>query len=216
MGSMKNVSIAIACALLVLIAATLIPAAAPDRGAFAVAALVAAVALLVTVLAGGREGAQPQLTRVEPVKSSPPPAPAPIPAAAPIARNQAEAEVVSFLASLQEKGRLVDFLMDDISGYSDAEIGSVARVVHQGCKAVLAEQFRIVPVRQENEGSAVAVPAGYPADEYRLVGKISGQAPFAGTLMHRGWKTESVKLPRVLRSDESRLPAIAPAEVELK
>jgi hypothetical protein len=218
MGSMKNVSVAIACALLVLIAATLIPAAAPDRSAFAVAALVAAVALLVTVLAGEREGAQLSLTPVEPAKSSPPPAPtpAPIPTAAPIARNQAEAEVVSFLASLQEKGRLVDFLMDDISGYSDAEIGSVARVVHQGCKAVLAEQFRIVPVRQENEGSAITVSAGYPADEYCLVGKISGQAPFAGTLMHRGWKTESVKLPRVLRSDESRLPAIAPAEVELK
>ena len=33
--------------------------------------------------------------------------------------------------------------------------------------------------------------------------------------MHRGWKTERVKLPRVIRSGD-RLPTIAPAEVELK
>jgi hypothetical protein len=57
---------------------------------------------------------------------------------------------------------------------------------------------------------------GYWADEYRLVGKISGQAPFSGTLMHRGWKTDAVKLPRVLRTGDDRFPTIAPAEVELK
>ena len=49
-----------------------------------------------------------------------------------------------------------------------------------------------------------------------VVGKLSGQAPFAGTLMHRGWKTESVKLPRVLRTGDDRFPTVAPAEVELQ
>ncbi|MBF0563245.1 MAG: DUF2760 domain-containing protein, partial [Alphaproteobacteria bacterium] len=33
--------------------------------------------------------------------------------------NQADAEVVHFLALLQDKGRLVDFLMGDVSAYSD-------------------------------------------------------------------------------------------------
>jgi hypothetical protein len=106
--------------------------------------------------------------------------------------------------------------MDDIGAYNDAQVGAAARVVHEGCKAALQEHFGIRPVRDEKEGSSVSVAAGYAADEYRLVGKISGEAPFSGTLVHRGWKTEWVKLPRVMRTGGDRLPTIAPAEVELK
>ena len=132
------------------------------------------------------------------------------------AQAQADAEIVSFLATLQARGRLVDFLMDDINAHDDAQVGAAARVVHAGCKAALQEHFQIRPVREESEGSTVQVAAGYPADEYRLLGKISGPAPFSGVLVHHGWKTEAVKLPRILRSSTNRLPAIAPAEVELK
>jgi Domain of unknown function (DUF2760) len=129
--------------------------------------------------------------------------------------NQADAEVVNFLALLQEKGRLVDFLMDEITGYSDAEVGAAGRVLHEGCKAVLLEHFGIRPMREEGEGSKVTVPPGYAPDDYRLVGRIGGQAPFTGTLVHHGWKTEWVKLPRLVRISTHRPPAIAPAEVEL-
>lgn len=138
----------------------------------------------------------------------------PAPTAAPAV--QAEAEIVSFLALLQEKGRLVDFLMDDINAYDDSQVGAAARVVHAGCRAALQEHFQIGPVRPESEGSTVQLAAGYAADEYRLLGKISGQAPFSGILIHRGWKTDLVKLPRILHSAAGRLPTIAPAEVELK
>jgi hypothetical protein len=117
---------------------------------------------------------------------------------------------------LQEKGRLVDFLMDNINPYNDAQVGAAARVVHAGCKRVLQEHFSIHPLRTEDEGSTVQVPAGYAADEYRLVGKIAGQAPFSGVLVHRGWKTDMVKLPQWVPSAPGELPAIAPAEVELK
>lgn len=130
--------------------------------------------------------------------------------------SQAEAQVVGFLAMLQEKGRLIDFLMDDINAYDDAQVGAAARVVHAGCKTVLQEQLQIVPVRQESEGSAIQVPRGYQADEYRLVGKIAGEAPFSGVLVHRGWKTLSVKLPRILRESGGGIPTLAPAEVELR
>ena len=130
--------------------------------------------------------------------------------------NQSNAEVVNFLGILQEKGRLVDFLMDDVKGYSDAEVGAAARVLHEGCRAVLLEHFGIHPVREESEGSKVTVPAGYAPDEYRLVGKISGEAPFSGVLVHHGWRTEWVKLPRLLRTGDDRLPTIAPSEIELK
>ena len=132
------------------------------------------------------------------------------------ANYQADAEIVSFLAMLQARGRLVDFLMDDINAHDDAQVGAAARVVHAGCKAVLQEHFRISPVRAESEGATVQVAAGYLPDEYRLVGKISGPAPFSGVLVHHGWKADAVNLPRVLRSSTDRLPAIAPAEVELR
>ena len=137
------------------------------------------------------------------------------PAAAAAKAKQADAEVVNFLALLQEKGRLVDFLMDDVAGYSDAEVGAAGRVLHEGCKSVLLEHFRIRPMREEGEGAKITVPSGYAADEYRLVGRISGEAPFKGTLVHHGWKTEWVKLPRLISTSADRLPAIAPAEVEL-
>lgn len=138
------------------------------------------------------------------------------PPAVPLAENRADAEVVSFLAVLQERGRLVDFVMDDITRYSDAQVGAAARVVHAGCKAAIAEHFGILPVRDESEGAKVTVPAGYPADEYRLIGRIGGEAPFAGTLVHRGWRAQWVKLPRLLATGAERLPTIAPAEVELR
>ena len=140
--------------------------------------------------------------------------PAPVPQATP----RAEAEVVSLLAALQEKGRLVDFLMDDITAYEDAQVGAAARVVHQGCSAVLKEHFEVKPVQDAPEGSSVTVPKDHAADEYRLTGNLSGEAPFSGTLVHKGWKTASVKLPRLIdvAADETRLPAIAPAEVDVR
>jgi len=174
---------------------------------------VAAGVLLVTIVIGPGKRPERAVTRPELAVAG---AATVSGTAAPVGVNPADAAVVSFLATMQEKGRLVDFLMDDIAIYSDGQVGAVARVVQAGCKAVLLEQFQILPIREEKEGSQVTVPAGYRADEYRLVGKLSGQAPFAGTLMHRGWKTESVKLPRVLRTGDDRFPTVAPAEVELQ
>ena len=148
--------------------------------------------------------------------SARPPAPAIVPVAAAPPAGRADAEVVSFLGLLQEKGRLVDFLMDDIAAYSDAEVGAAGRVLHQGCKAALREHVGIRPLRDESEGSKVVVPKGYVADEYRLVGRIVGEAPFTGTLVHHGWKADWVKLPRLIGANADRPPILAPAEVELK
>jgi hypothetical protein len=173
---------------------------------FLIAALALALAIVVLVLCffgAPREAVAPAAA---PVAAQPPP-----PAA-----NQAEAEVVAFVSLLQEKGRLVDFLMEDVTPYDDKQVGAAARVVHQGCREVLNESFKITPISQAEEGSRITVPASFPADEYLLLGKISGDPPFTGTLLHKGWKTESVKLPRILKSDEKRLPSIAPAQVELK
>jgi hypothetical protein len=167
----------------------------------AAAAGLAVVTLVLAIASGGKTVPQ------TPAAAAPPPA-------APT--NQAEAEVVAFFGLLQERGRFIDFLMEDITPFDDSQVAAASRVVHQGCRAVLKEHFQITPVADSAEGSPITVPAGYAADEYRLLGKITGEAPFTGTLIHKGWKTESIKLPRILKADESRLPAIAPAEVELK
>jgi hypothetical protein len=206
---MRKLSIILAIVLLALAVLVLLPQAEPFGAILPIASAVTAVALLIVILAD-RPKAETGRAVTEPVE----PAAAPPP---PIGNDaQANAEVVSFLATLQDKGRLVDFLMDDVAGYSDAQVAAAARVVHAGCKSALLEHFGIRPVRDEQEGSRVSVPAGYASDEYRLVGRISGEAPFSGTLIHRGWKTEWVKLPRVLRRGGDRLPTVAPAEIELK
>jgi hypothetical protein len=203
---MKAVAIIAVVLLLAVNIVALLPAGIALRPYLSDATFGLGFVVLVAVLAGRRSGTQSGGAPVEAARPMPSAAPAP----------QAEAEIVSFLALLQEKGRLVDFLMDDVNGYGDAQVGAAARVVHAGCKAALQEHFQIHPLRPESEGSIVQVAAGYAADEYRLLGRISGQAPFSGVLIHRGWKTDLVKLPRILGGSADRLPTIAPAEVELK
>jgi len=186
--------------------AAVAPATDPFRPYLTDATLALSVLVLIGLLLPARQKPPSSKPQAEPARATPP-----APAAA-----HADAEIVSFLAMLQEKGRLVDFLMDNINPYNDAQVGAAARVVHAGGKRVLQEHFSIHPLRTEDEGSTVQVPAGYAADEYRLVGKIAGQAPFSGVLVHRGWKADMVKLPQLLPSAPGQLPVIAPAEVELK
>jgi len=168
-------------------------------------ALVLALIVVALSLSGGRESATPARA----------PVPAVIQPPAPPGASQAEAEVIAFFGLLQEKGRFVDFLMEDLTSYEDTQVAAAARVIHQGCRQVLQDHFKITAVSEAREGTQITVPAGYAADEYRLVGKITGNPPFTGKLIHKGWKTESVTLPRIVKLDEKRLPAIAPAEVEL-
>jgi hypothetical protein len=208
---MRKLAVALALILLALSALALAPAAVLTPYADAAHAVfpkaIAGVALLLLVaILADRPKAEPAQTAAEGVGLA---------ATAPTA-NQSDAEVVNFLAILQDKGRFVDFLMDDVAGYSDVQVGAAGRVLHEGCRAVLLEHFGIRPMREEGEGSKVTIPTGYAPDDYRLVGRISGEAPFTGTLVHHGWRAEWVKLPRLLRTSADRLPAIAPAEVELR
>ena len=194
----------IAAVLLVLLnAALLVPAAANYSQPLATASLVTALALLIAMFASGASKPAAKPAVAEAVKPSP----------AAVPQNQAQAEVVTLLGVFQEKGRLIDFLMEDITPHTDAEVGMVARAVHQGCKAALNEHFHIEPISPAGEGASITVPVGYAADEFRLVGNLAGEAPFTGKLVHQGWRTTSVKLPRILKTD--RLPPIAPAQVEV-
>jgi hypothetical protein len=150
-------------------------------------------------------------------QDAPAPAPAAAPAAAPAPvaalKEAAPDAALQLLALLQREARLIDFTQEDLSQYSDAEIGGVARVLHEGCRKVLREHFSIAPVRAETEGSRITLPAGFDAGAVRLTGNVVGQAPFTGTLCHRGWRATESRLPRV--ADSHDLTVLAQAEVEM-
>jgi hypothetical protein len=187
----------------------LVPAASTYTVPIAGIALALSLLILTLSWLGGPKG---RTTPGPVLAASPASPPVPIPPLSQ-APNQAEAEVVAFFALLQEKGRLVDFLMEDITSYDDTQVGAAARVIHQGCRQVLQEHFNISAISESEEGSQITLPAGYAKEQYRIVGNLNGEPPFTGTLIHKGWKTEFVKLPRIVGTQ--RFPAIAPAEVEL-
>lgn len=132
-----------------------------------------------------------------------------------------DAELVNLLSLLQEKGRLIDFLMEDVTVHPDAQVAAVARVVHQGCSDLLKEYFSIKPMHQGGEGESVTLETSFNPRQYRLVGSVHGEPPFNGTVLHRGWVTEKIGLPRVVAADADAAPVgdgptvIAPAEVEI-
>ncbi|AKU91419.1 hypothetical protein AKJ08_1806 [Vulgatibacter incomptus] len=150
------------------------------------------------------------------------PAPAPAPKApeaprvvepkAPSKEEQA-ASALQLLAILQRDGRFVDFLQEEIAAASDDQVGAAARIVHEGCRKALAQYVRFAPIRDEEEGAAVTVPAGFDAARVRLTGNVTGQPPFRGRLAHPGWKATEVRFPTLAAGHEATV--IAPAEVEL-
>lgn len=125
-------------------------------------------------------------------------------------------ELAAFLGILQEKGRLVDFVMEDLNAQPDARVGQVARVVHQGCREVIVKAFAPEPLETSvAEGEILTLPEGYAPDEYRLIGTVTGESS-RGRLLHRGWVAKTVKLPEFAKEPPSYSGAyrIAPAEVE--
>ncbi len=120
---------------------------------------------------------------------------------------------LQLLALLQQEARLVDFLQEDLSSFSDADIGAAARVVHEGGKKTLRDYFTLEPVRNENEETQIVLAAGFNASEIRLTGNVVGSPPFKGTLIHRGWKASKVNLPKLSQGHDASI--VAPAEVEL-
>lgn len=143
----------------------------------------------------------------------PPPAAPPATAPTPVPAVNYNDAALQLLALLQRDARLIDFTQEDVTRYSDADIGGAARVVHEGCRKVLREHFSIVPVRQEAEGSRIILNDGFDARAIRLTGNVVGKAPFQGSLSHRGWRAIEVRLPTFAESHD--VTVLAQAEVEL-
>lgn len=110
----------------------------------------------------------------------------------------------SILKTLQEKSRLIDFLKEDISTYSDSDIGAAVRQIHKDAGLALEEVVGIRPIVEQDEGADITITVGYDAHEIKLVGEATGHGPYGGKVRHRGWK--GIKIPGILH----------PAEVEVK
>jgi Domain of unknown function (DUF2760) len=140
-------------------------------------------------------------SKVIPIKATPAPKPQSGPADG----------AVQILSVLQRDARLVDFLMEDISGYSDEQVGAAVRDVQQQSRQALERYLKLQPVIDGVEGDFTKTD-GLAASSVKLVGSVppSGKAP-GGLLRHKGWKAEKVDLPALAPGN-----VLAPAEIEVE
>ncbi|MBN1981484.1 MAG: DUF2760 domain-containing protein [Chitinivibrionales bacterium] len=137
------------------------------------------------------------------------------PATAPQQQINTDAGAILLLSMLQEKGRFVDFLMENILHYSDEQVGAAARVVHQGCRELIIDSFNPQPLSAVKEDEAINLEQDYPKTDYKLNGTIPQTAQLRGTVVHKGWRAQQLKLPRLIQPEQLvERRVIAPAEVQ--
>jgi hypothetical protein len=120
---------------------------------------------------------------------------------------------LQLLTILQREGRLVDFLMEDIQGIADAQVGAAVREVHQKCRKALQDHVPLEPVMSEAEESTATVQTGYDPSAIRVVGNLPARPPYSGMVRHRGWRAREVNLQPLPSGQDAKI--IAPAEVEV-
>ena len=146
----------------------------------------------------------------EPVKTSAAAAKAAAPAP-PAAKTSDGA--LQLLAILQRDSRLVDFVMEDISSYSDDQVGAAVRELHDQCRDSIARYLTLEPVIDGVEGTPVKAPSQDP-NTVKFVGNVPATPPPGGTLRHKGWRASKVNLPALAAKYDAAI--IAPAEIEIE
>lgn len=117
------------------------------------------------------------------------------------------------LALLQAESRLVDFLLEDITGASDEQIGQAVREIHKKAGAALRQHAVIEPVLAGTEGDTTTVPKGFDASAVRVVGNVTGEPPFTGAINHPGWRVKQLKLATPAEGADEFV--LQPAEVQI-
>jgi hypothetical protein len=121
---------------------------------------------------------------------------------------------LQILGILQRDARLIDFLMEDISAYSDDQVGAAVRTLHDQSRESLNRYLRLAPVIDAVEGSFTKLETNDPAT-VKLLGNVpvKGKAP-GGLLRHKGWRAEKVDLPPLPPGQNAAI--LAPAEIEIE
>jgi hypothetical protein len=120
---------------------------------------------------------------------------------------------LQLLALLQQEGRFVDFIEEDVTSYSDEQIGAAVRSIHEGCRSALRDRVELRPVLAAAEGTTVTVERGFDPAAVRVTGNVRGEPPYRGILRHPGWRSDGVRLPE--RTGDGDVSIVAPAEVEV-
>ena len=120
---------------------------------------------------------------------------------------------LQMLSILQRDARLLDFLMEDISGYADDQIGAAVRELHDQCRESVARYVALQPVIDGVEGTFTQAPSSDP-NAVKFVGNVPAQPPAGGILRHRGWRAAQVDLPAP--SGQRDVTILAPAEIEIE
>lgn len=115
---------------------------------------------------------------------------------------------VQILSILQRDSRLIDFLMEDISAYSDDQVGAAVRDVQQQARKSMERYLQLTPVIDGVEGTYTKADIA----DIKLIGNVpaSGKAP-GGMLRHKGWRAAKVELPAAASGN-----VLAPAEIEVE
>lgn len=121
-------------------------------------------------------------------------------------------DALTLLSALQREARFVDFVKEDVTGATDAQVGAAARGVQRDCAAVLERFFAIRPLLKEAEGSRIDLPAVGDAARYKITGNSSATN---GVLQHAGWQATATNLPTWSGAKDTA-NIISPAEVEAK
>jgi hypothetical protein len=120
---------------------------------------------------------------------------------------------LQLLAIMQRDARLVDFLMEDISGYADDQVGAAVREMHDQCRDSIGRYVKLEPVIDGVEGTYSQAPSKDPA-VVKFVGNVPAKPPAGGTLRHKGWRAARVELPAIAARHDAAI--IAPAEIEIE
>lgn len=148
-----------------------------------------------------------------------PPAPLRRPAAAPGMAQPDSAPpqhrlYLHLLSALQQDGRLLDFLYEDLADYDDAQVGAAVRNIHENCRRVVDRYVAPEAVVAEEEGATMVIPSGFDATQFKLTGAVKGPPPFTGVVQHRGWRMGKKELPVLLAETDAKI--IMPAEIEIQ
>lgn len=120
---------------------------------------------------------------------------------------------LQILGIMQRDARLIDFLMEDIAGYADDQIGAAVRELHDQCRDSIARYVTLQPVIDGVEGTFSKAPSADP-NSVKFIGNVPAKPPSGGILRHKGWRAAKVDLPALPARQDAAV--IAPAEIEIE
>ena len=136
------------------------------------------------------------------------------PQSAPAPQVKPSDGALQMLAILQRDSRLIDFLMEDISPYSDDQVGAAVRNIHDQCRDTLDRYVHLTPVIDGVEGTFTKLDTSDP-HIVKLLGNVPANGKASGGLLrHKGWRADRIELPELATGQKAAF--IAPAEIEVE